>query len=384
MVTTLERPIEEQLDQELETIRSKYWELPVCNLGQGKYLWRPGTAYLSYNLFEGPDLSKRTHGINLEKDMCIGIHGARGATKTCSNSYLVAKKLRMGQPAWTNWPVSFWVIEPECWDRCQEYWKCPECQRGYKTYYESMPMDFDKLYTFNSEISGGVAGITELQYYAEARTSIRTQNRFLSYQIMQIRKSALSFFYDVQNEEWADRRFSWSDDIKIYCSDVARMNYDSASIDHDIQEGEYSHWMIKDISGIATGKMWKDTGIQHGPYQFDSFHFWPIYPTHWKIDVYEAVYSMKKQSGADREAAIGNAIALAVDSFLEDKVTKVLASDLWARASSLGNVNIPPAVGGKILSAYGIKPHMLRGGKNRDKNEYDLSVFLQQGAENEK
>src|SRR4030042_3942033 len=136
-------------------------------------------------------MSGRTHGLNLSKDLLIGAHGPRGATKTLTISFLLAKKLRAGMPAWTNWPISFYVVEPTCYDVCDRHDLCATCKKGHKTYYESMPLNFDKLYTFNSEISDGVVGITELQYYAEARTSGRGQNRMLSYQLMQIRKSAL-------------------------------------------------------------------------------------------------------------------------------------------------------------------------------------------------
>ncbi len=377
------REIEKPKEQEIEIIQTDNWDLPVCNLGTGKYAWRPGTAYLPYFLLEGPEMSRRTHGINLDKDLLIGVHGPRGATKTLTVSFLIAKKMRMGMPAWTNWPISFWVIEPDCWDKCNiknpKY--CAICKRGHKTYYESFPLNFDKLYTFNSEISDGACGITELQYYAESRTSGRGQNRMLSYQLMQIRKSAMSFFYDVQNPRWADNRFSWSDDVKIFCRDLAKMNYDLASVGHEIQEGEYSHWMIRDISGVLTGVQYEESQLEYGPYQFDGFNFWHIYPTRWKIDVYEAVYSMQQQSEkADKDAAVGKGIQMAVDFFLDEGKIKVMAAELWAKAKELSGIAITPEAGGKVLAAYNIERKQKSGGKYC----YDLSPFLNQGAEVEK
>ena len=62
-----------------------------------------------------------------------------------------------------------------------------------------MPLDLDKFYTFDRLIRNGAVGIDELQYFVEARTSGKYQNRVASYQIMQIRKTANSFFYTVQN-----------------------------------------------------------------------------------------------------------------------------------------------------------------------------------------
>lgn len=369
---------ETQEQQEIELIYSDHWELPVCNLGDGKYTWRPKTAFLPYFLFEGPKLSRRSHGISLEKDLLIGVHGPRGSSKTLTLSYLLAKKMRMGQPVWANWPISFYVIEPSCWDVCDKH-SCHKCREGNKTYYENYPLNFDKLYTFNSEISNGAVGLTELQYYAEARTSGRQQNRFLSYQIIQIRKSALSFLYDVQNPNWSDKRFSWSDDTKIFCRDVSKMNYDFASVGHELEEGEFCHWMIRDISGVSTGIMYDESQQEYGPFQFWGYPFWLIYPTKWKIDVYDAVYSMKQQSEkADQDAVIGKAIANALNALLDGGKLEVMVREVEQVAFQQSGLTISPVTIGRILSAYDI-PSRVSGKKGtRGKLIYDLSVLLEE------
>ncbi len=361
-----------------EIIKSDYWELPICNLGEGKYAWRPRSAYLCYKLFDGPPVTGRMHGINLNRDLLIGAHGPRGATKTLTIAYLLAKKLRMGQPVWNNFPISFYVVEPTCWDVCETH-RCGSCRVGDLSYYESRPLDFDKLYTFNSELSNGAVGLTELQYYAESRTSLRLQNRFLSYQIMQIRKSALSFFYDVQDEAWADKRFSWSDDIKIYCSDVSKMNYMANSVDHELDEGEIGQWRIRDISGICTGVQYTKSRIEYGPYQFMGSKFWWIYPTKWKIDVYDAVNSMKQdQHKADATARLGQAVTKAINFFLDSEKAEVYSKDFWVKASELGGFSVPPTEGGKVMVAYGIE--RVQHGQN--KWYYDLSSVLEKAGDN--
>lgn len=363
--------------KDIEIIKSDNWELPVCNLGKGNYEWRPKTAVLPYYLFEGPTMTRRTHGINLNKDLSIGVHGPRGSTKTLSLSFLVAKKMRMGQPSWDNWPVSFYVAEANCWDKCKSRY-CNLCYKGALSYYENMPLNMDKVYTFNTELSDGQVGFTEFQYYVEARTSGRKQNRFLSYQIMEIRKSALSFFYDVQNPRWVDNRFGWSDDVKIFCRDLSKMNYNYAQVGRELEEGEYSHWRIQDMSGVLTGIPYEESNIEYGPYQFDGYHFWPIYPTKWKVSIYNAIYSMKQDTEkADKAAAIGRAVELAVNSFLEENQVKVLASDMWARASALGSLDVPPSIGGQVLSSYGIPKKQNSNGKYA----YDLSIFLEKEDE---
>jgi len=369
LVSTL-KELEETEEQEIEIIRSDNWELPVCNLGDGRYTWRPKTAVLPYYLFEGPSMTRRTHGINLNKDLSIGIHGPRGSTKTLTLSFLTAKKMRMGQPAWNNWPVSFYVVEPNCWDKCKDH-RCNLCYKGALTYYENMPLDMDKVYTFNSELGDGTVGFTEFQYFVEARTSGRQQNRFLSYQIMQIRKSALSFFYDVQNERWVDGRFGWSDDLKIDCSDISKMNYDFDQIGRELEEGEYSHWKIRDISGIATGIQFKDSGIEYGPFQFDGYNFWWIYPTRWKVDVFDAVYSLKQDSEkADKAASVGQAIAGTLNYYLEQNILEVEGAKIWSKASELAGFAVSPVTGGQVLSSFEIPKRQNYKGKYL----YDLSV----------
>jgi len=362
---------EDTKTQEIEIIKSDNWELPVMNLGKGKYFWLPKTAVLPYYLFDGPRLKHREHGINLSKDLSIGVHGPRGSGKTQALSFLIGKKLRMGQSCWGNWPISFYVVEPNCWDNCQSRY-CQLCYKGALTYYENMPLDMDKVYTFNDELSEGNVAFTEFQYYVEARTSGRQQNRFLSYQIMQIRKSALSFYYDVQNEGWVDKRFGWSDDIKIYCWDLSKMNYDYEQAGREIEEGEYSHWNIKDMSGIVTGVPFEKNGIEYGPYQFDAYNFWWIYPTKWKVSVYDAVYSMKQESNrADKDAQIGQSIGMAINFFLENKRYKVQASDMWAKASEFIGFTVNPVEGGKVLSGLEVP----KSQNSKGKYIYDLSIF---------
>jgi hypothetical protein len=352
----------------------------VCNLGTGKYAWRPKTAFLPHYLFEGPEMTRRTHGINLDKDLLIGIHGPRGATKTLTNSFLIAKKMRSGQPAWCNWPISFYVIEASCYDKCDLFKRqidCPYCKHGDLSYYENRPLDFDKLYTFNSELSDGAVGLTEAQYYAEARTSGRGQNRMLSYQLMQIRKSALSFFYDVQDPETVDKRFAWADDIKIFCSDLSKMNYDMSTVGHEIEEGEYSHWKIRDMSGVCTGNQYKNTMIEYGPYQFDGFHFWWLYPTKWKIEVSEAINGIKQDSTkADKASKIGNAVSRAINAYLDEGATKIMVRELAQRATILGNITVSSVQLGTVLSVYKVPIIQERKGVNRGKYYYDISQFL--------
>ena len=118
-----------------------------------------------------------------------------------------------------------------------------------------------------------------------------------------------------------------------------------------------------------------DSKIEYGPFQFDGYNFWWIYPTRWKIDVYDAIYSMKQDTAkADKAAAIGHAVVEAVNSFLDEKRYKVLASDMWERATQLGGIQINPVQGGQVLSSFDIPKAQISTGKY----VYDLTALLEE------
>jgi len=348
-----------------EIIHTKFWDLPVNSLSD----WRPFTAYLDYSLFLGPAFNGYGKGLNLYKDLMGGIHGARGSGKSLFLSYLLAKKMRSGRPVWSNYPISFFVIEPD----------------GKLTYYESMPLDFNKFYAFSPLVRNGAVGITELQYYVEARTSGKAQNRIATYQIMQLRKTALSFMYDVQDRAWVDKRFGWSNDFDIECQDIAKLGY-SGSTAHGypkrvydaygkLREGAFTRFRLEDTSGVLTGAKHRDTGIKYGPYQFAGFNFWDIYPTHFIVDAYEAMNSYKKPNKAqEKRDIIANSLEKAADWFLKQSIIDVPAPDLWEKTIEYAGQDIDTHQAGKQLKEWGISRRQSTHGIWR----YDLSILTEE------
>jgi len=354
--------------QEIEIIKTKHWELPVDSL-EG---WKPFSAYIDYRVFLGPNLEGYGRGLSLHKDLMGGIHGARGSGKSEFLSFLLAKKMVSGKPVWTNFPISFYVIEPN----------------DELTYYESMPLDFKKFYAFSPEVRRGAVGITELQYYVEARTSGREQNRIATYQIMQLRKTALSFLYDVQNRAWVDKRFGWSNDFDIEISDVAKMNYDRSDIfslppqtkEHGIlREGAVCRFTLEDTSGVLTGTSYRKNHRLIGPYQFFGYNIWDIYPTNFIVNAYEAIHSLKKES-AKQEARdlIANSLELAINDFLKDgdKDTRVFSSELWEKANQYAGRELDIRACGRQLSEWEVPTFTGRKGKRT----YGIGVLLEEKA----
>lgn len=353
---------------EQEIIRTKYWELPVESLDE----WRPFTAYIKRELFEGPSMNTRDKGLDLSEDLMGGCHGARGSGKDETMTYLLGKKMVAGQPVWTNYPVSFYVIEPD----------------GSLTYHESMPLDFDKFGSLSKEVSKGAAGVTELQYYVESRTSGRLQNRMFGYKIMQIRKDALSFLYNVQDQGWVDKRFGWSNDFEIDCSDVSKMNYDYGSIADlpdeaktsiYLRRGAIVLWTLRDMSGILTGIPFKKSQIEYGPMQFDAWNFWGMYPTNFKVNPYDAYHALKTKDDAkqDKEEAITKILELACTELLSEGITQIQPTELCEKANEIGNMNIAVQQVGNIMRRCGVP----RPQKSNGSRYYDLSVLLP-GGEN--
>lgn len=355
---------------EEEIIKTKHWELPASSL-EG---WRPYTAYIDYRLLLGPSMSSRSKGLSLHKDLMGGQHGARGSGKSLLMTYLLMKKMRSGKTAWTNYPISFYVIE----------------ENGDLTYYESMPIDMGKFYSQSREIRNGAVGIDELQYYAEARTSGREQNRLGTYKIMQIRKSAMSFLYCAQDRRWVDKRFGWSNDFDIECVDVAKLNYDEGSVAYmpkgafdeygDLREGAISLLTLQDTSGVLTGTPYNKSHIEYGDIQFDGYWFWNAYPTNFEVNIYEAMYSYKKKSEKAGEMDdIAKALELAINEFVNNGQVEIVSKDLWRRASELGGIPISPVKAGQVLGSYNVPKRQKYGGAYA----YDFSTLVEPLAEGE-
>lgn len=363
MVVALTENILAPPEREAErTVKSMYWECEEWRLDG----WRPFTALLGWDLFIGPNV-RHVKGIDLRKNLVAYWCGPRGGEKTLSMSFHLAKEMRIGKPTWTNYPISFYVLEGNVLtgDESDEYEHVSECQWINKdrtlSYYESMPLDMDAFYTFDRKIRDGSVGIDELQYFVESRTSGKFQNRVMSYQLMQIRKTANSFFYTVQNPRWVDNRFGWSADFECKCSDIALQSYDRRHLGRELMEGELGRWEIKDLSGVITGTQFADNGKILGPYQFEGFKFWGIYPTHFIVDPEAAANSAdnvnpnskKKKAKEDLDAQFQSAVMEIVSEDMELGRTKVAVKELWHRIEEKG-VNMAHNKAGEILRSMGI------------------------------
>jgi hypothetical protein len=356
-------------------IQSMFWDLPESSLDG----WRPFSKTLLASDLYGPAVG-HGHGIDFRKNLMFAYHGPRGAAKTCSLSYILAKIIRAGNPVWTNYPISFFVSEKNeiTGKESQEFVRVGVCRwlnmDGTVSYYESMPLDMDKFYTFNKKIRNGAVGIDELQYFVEARTSGKYQNRVLSYQIMQIRKTANTFGYTVQNPRWVDGRFGWSADFTCECYDLSKKNYDHRKLGRELEEGEYSRWTFRDISGVMTGIPYSENEREIGPYQFHSKVAWGIYPTHYVIDPIEAAKGPDRDKPKkDLDALIASTIELVANEYLEQGGTQIPANEMLDAINSRLPNSVSPRKIGSILSSMGIR-RPSRGSKFYDASDVFSSL----------
>ncbi len=358
-----------------EVIQSMFWDLRESQLDG----WRPFSCTLLASDLYGPVIGSG-HGIDFRRNMMFGYNGPRGAAKTCSLSYNLSKILRVERPVWTNYPISFYVDETNGLalpaNSSNEFIRVSQCHwvntEATLSYYESMPLDMDKFYTFNRNIRNGAVGIDELQYFVEARTSGRYQNRVLGYQIMQIRKTANTFGYTVQNQRWVDNRFGWSADYLCECNDVSKKTYDRRHLGRELMEGEVSRWTFKDISGVLTGEPYDLSQREIGPYQFDSRRFWGIYPTHFVIDIFEAMAGPERDKAKNlKRDALAEAVELVANEYLEKKVVSVPVKDFYEALDSHLDAPANHHLVGKMLATAGVKAV----GQNEYRH-YDFSEAL--------
>ena len=77
---------------------------------------------------------------------------------------------------------------------------------------------------------------------------------------------------------------------------------------------------------------------------------------------------------ADKEAAVGHAVAEAVNSFLDTGRLEVEAREIWDKASELAGFVVSPVQGGRVLAGFDVEKRQNFKGKYL----YDLSVFLEE------
>lgn len=261
-------------ETELKNLDSEY---DVSQEGDGLYTARrkPLIHPLYYITPEGYNWLIHSHIIQNpvlrpDGEWVVGYTGPRGGGKSLDMTFVACHDyLLRGKPVWSNIPIKVELHLPN----------------NEVVVAQAFPLDTKLLFTLSDELSGGLVCIDELELYAEARRSQSNKNLLLNYIIMQTRKRALSFFYTIQQPQWADNRLQFMSDLMMRCRDIA---YTEWGQENDIQRGHYFSITVEDWSGALTGRKYHETGFSQ-TFCLWGKPLWGMYNSYDIVDVFEAL-----------------------------------------------------------------------------------------------
>ena len=92
-----------------------------------------------------------------------------------------------------------------------------------------------------------------------------------------------------------------------------------------------------------------------GTHQFEGWPFWNTYPTHFIVDIFEALAGAKRdQAKKDSQAQLGAAITDILNKMLDNEVKEVDAQEMWRMLAERG-VTVDHGNVGRALSSMGIR-----------------------------
>ena len=181
----------------------------------------------------------------------------------------ISMDLIAGQKVWSNFPVAFSL----------------RYEDGSEQRYETMPLDMNAVYTFDSGLADGIVAIDELALWADSRRSMSVSNRLLNSIMTLIRKRRLSFYVTSQSEEWFDSRIRWQIDALCHCRDLCHRY-------KELEPGTCIAQSWRDLSGYFTGYRYAETGRTYERI-FHGKKFWHIYDSWQEFDVVEAMRKVR-------------------------------------------------------------------------------------------
>ncbi len=187
-----------------------------------------GVTVLWKQWLEGPHKGPKT--LSLDGAYVLGCTGRRGDMKSLTVATWIAKKLAIGDPVWSNMAVKFYLNDGN----------------DNLTLCETKPLNMDALYRLEKKLNGGAVAISELQYFADARQSNSLKNRLINAAIFQVRKRALSFYFDCKYLTWIDLRIRAELDTEFHCRDFA---HTEDGIEHRAPLGILALHEIRDLAG---------------------------------------------------------------------------------------------------------------------------------------
>lgn len=201
--------------------------------------------------------------LNRFKELVIGTHGARGAGKDAFDAWVASCYMLANVPCYSNMPVEG-VFDP--------YTYRPT-MKGHPLYrVKSQELQVNNLYTFGQDFEHDtLLYLSEVDKIIHRRRSISTANMLLNVLATQIRKAGVTIVANAQDWFWLDDEWVFQTDILANCSDLA---FTPWGHEEGLKEGWITYVELYDISGVATGYRYRDTGRPYARFRFGTRAMW--------------------------------------------------------------------------------------------------------------
>lgn len=310
-------------------------------------------ALLTHDDGEGGD------PLDLRDPYNIAITGVKGSGKTLFMSWLACHAMVFHQmPCFSNYRIAFDLKI-----------------KGKKYHFESQELDLFGVYDIRSGIKRAFVAFDEIQFFADARASISTKNRLITYFQNQSRKRQITICYTTQFFEWIDKRLQQATDVLIKCQDASRT---SGGRESHMRRGEVFDITAYDLSGQWTGATVSQTHAPAARYSFFGKPMWSVYDTSFMVDAIEAGRNVRLDTApivigdhVDERQKSEEMVLVMAQVLRSEGVTEISTKDFYDYLRS-NNVDVNNNTVGKVLNANGAQTRQKSRG-----HVFDLSNLME-------
>jgi hypothetical protein len=276
----------------------------------------------------------------------VAVIGHKGAGKSLYLAYLLLRKMVEGITVWSNMKVKTSpLILARKYSPKGKYFK----------YCESLPLDWNLLYSLDDSLVEGVVGIDEAGYFAGARQSQDNRTRLINACLRQARHRNLDFYFTARGFMRLDSYLRDEADILIACEDLS---YSPWGQFVNIRPGSVTNLKFFDLSGQETGypvldylygiSNFQDKKIAKYAYKeenWDGVPYWNCYNSKEIISLEEAFtgvdirmrrrrisnYDQEEETNKQREVVMDN-----IRAFVDAGNEKIATFAFWKKVKSDG------------------------------------------------
>lgn len=217
---------------------------------------------------------------NYADSIVVGLGGPKRAGKSLVMAAVVYRELWKGRKVWSNLPI-----------KTPKYF----LDKGYPL-IESIPIDWDALFTLSEEYQDGLLVLDEASYYNNIRNTMHSRNRVTNAFTNQIGHRNLDVIWTAKSVGWLDRQgLGFETDVIIFCQDMAKTAYGRRN---GFKKGRNIHLRAFDKSGQITG-MINDPTQNNKARPFISWYmnnmdiYWDAYSTKHLMSIEEMFTGIK-------------------------------------------------------------------------------------------